>query len=64
MLKFESTHKGVNQRSKYATQVQQQRPELPVVTLTWQMSKYKVLKPPEIHPHVTLSSLSLEYVRI
>ena len=29
------THKGVNQRSKYVTQVQQQRPELPTATLTW-----------------------------
>ena len=28
----ESTHKGVNWRSKYVTQVQQQRPESPTVT--------------------------------
>ena len=27
----ESTHKGVNQRSQYVTQVLQQRPELPVL---------------------------------
>ena len=38
----ESTHKGVNQRSKYVTQVQQQRPESPAVTLTWHAS--------EVHP--------------
>ena len=31
----ESTHKGVNQRSKDVTQAQQQRPESPAVTLTW-----------------------------
>ena len=37
----ESTHKGVNQRSKYVTQVQQQRPESPTVTLTWHARKYK-----------------------
>ena len=29
------TNKGVNSRAKYATQVQQQRPESPTVTLTW-----------------------------
>ena len=40
----ESTHKGVNQPSKYATPVQQQRPELPTVTLTWHACKYKVHK--------------------
>ena len=28
----ESTHKGVNQRSKYVTQAQQKRPESPTVT--------------------------------
>ena len=38
---FESRRKGVNQCSKYvtqvqqSTQVQQQRPESPTVTLTW-----------------------------
>ena len=31
----ESTHKGVNWRSKDVTQVQQRRPESPTVTLTW-----------------------------
>ena len=31
----ESTPKGVNQRSKYVTQTQQQRPLSPTVTLTW-----------------------------
>ena len=40
----ESTHKGVNSRPKYATQVQQQRPESPTVTLTWHACKYKVHK--------------------
>ena len=40
----ESTHKGVNYRSKYLTQVQQQRPESPTVTLTWHACKYKVHK--------------------
>ena len=39
----EPTHKEVNQRSKYATQVQQ-RPESPTVTLTWHVCKYKVHK--------------------
>ena len=38
----ESTHKGVNQRSKYVTQVRQQRPESPTVTLTRHSCKYKV----------------------
>ena len=37
-------HKGVNQRSKYVTQVQQERPESPTVTLTWHACKYKVHK--------------------
>ena len=36
---LESTHKGVNQRSKDVTQTQQ-RP----VTLTWQASKYEAHK--------------------
>ena len=40
----ESTHKGVNQHLKYATQVQQQRRESPAVTLTWRACKYKVHK--------------------
>ena len=40
----ESTRKGVNWRSKYVTQIQQQRPESPVVTLTWHAYKYKVHK--------------------
>ena len=38
----DSTHKGVNQRSKDATQTQQQRPESPTVTLTWHASKHKI----------------------
>ena len=38
-----STHKGVNQRSEYVTQVQQ-RPDLSMGTLTWHACKYKVHK--------------------
>ena len=37
----ESTHKGVNSRSK---QTQQQRHELPTVTLTWHACEYKARK--------------------
>ena len=37
---FLKTHKGVNQRSKYVAQVQQQRP---TVTLTWHACKYKYI---------------------
>ena len=40
----ESTHKGVNWCLKNVTQVQQQRPELPTVTLTWHAYKCKVYK--------------------
>ena len=40
-MKTESTHKGVNQRSKDVTQTQHQRPESPAVTPTWHASKYK-----------------------
>ena len=36
--------KGVNQRSKDVTQIQQQRAESPTVTLTWHASKYRVHK--------------------
>ena len=43
-VSLKSTHKGVNQRSKYVTQIQQQRPELPTVTLTWHACEYKVQK--------------------
>ena len=45
-----STHTGVNLHSKYITQVQQQRPESPMVTLTWHVCKYDVQKPPEVYP--------------
>ena len=38
-----STHNGVNQRSKYVTQVKQ-RSVLPTVTLTWHACKYTVHK--------------------
>ena len=40
----ESTHKGVNQHPKDVIQTQQQRPESPTVTLTWNASKHKVRK--------------------
>ena len=33
--------------SKSIAQVQQQRPESPMVTLTWHVCKYTVQKPPE-----------------
>ena len=36
ILQHLATYKGVNQPSKYVTQVQEQRPESPTVTLTWQ----------------------------
>ena len=42
--KEDSTSKGLNQRSKDVTQVQQQRPKSPTVTLTWHACKYKVHK--------------------
>ena len=47
----ESTNKGVNQRSKCVTRVQQQRPESPTITLTWHAWKYKVHK---LHQRYTL----------
>ena len=53
----ESTHKGVNQRSKYVTQAQQQRPESPTVTLTWNACKYKV--PHKLHGRRLRSLLKL-----
>ena len=40
----QSTHKAVNKRSKDNTQIQQQRPESPTITLTWHACKYKVRK--------------------
>ena len=40
MWNIKSTYKG----SKYVTRVQQQRPESPMVTLTWHACKYKVYK--------------------
>ena len=40
----ESAHRGVNSAKKYVTQVKQQRPESPMVTLTWYAYKYKVHK--------------------
>ena len=42
--KLNLTDKAVNWRSKYITQVQQQRPESPTVTLTWHAYNYKVHK--------------------
>ena len=44
LVHTEPTHKGVNKRSKVVTQIQQQRPELPTVTLTWHVCKHKVHK--------------------
>ena len=42
---MESTCKGFqNQPTKDVTQIQQQRPESPTVTLTWHASKFKVYK--------------------
>ena len=41
---LETTHKGVNQRSKDVTQTQQQKPESPTVTLAWHASKYEAHK--------------------
>ena len=43
-----STNKGVNYHSKYVTQEQQQRPQSPMVTLTWHACKYKVHKPEDV----------------
>ena len=40
----ESTPKGVNQRLKNVTQIQRQRPELPMVTHLAHVCKYKVHK--------------------
>ena len=44
LLMLMVTHKGVNWHSKYITQVQQQRPKSPTVTLTWHACKHKVRK--------------------
>ena len=52
----ESTYEWVNKRSKYVTQVQQQRPESPTVTLTWHTCKHKVHK---LHQRYILCMLSL-----
>ena len=41
---MQATHKGGHQRLKQVTQVQQQRPESPTVTLTWHARKSKVHK--------------------
>ena len=38
------THKGVKWCLKYITQIQQQRPKSPTVTLTWHACKHKVQK--------------------
>ena len=54
----ESKHKGVNQRSKYVTQVQQ-RPESPTVTITWHVCKYKVHK---LHQRYSLMFFSFLFV--
>ena len=49
----ESTHKGGNQRSKYVTQAQQQRPQSLPATLTRHACQYKVHK---LHQRGTSSS--------
>jgi len=49
LAKSESTNKGVNQRSKDVTPTQQQRPDLPTVTLVWHASLYKVNKFHHLH---------------
>ena len=43
MAKINKT-KGVNSLSNDITWTQQQRPKLPTVTLTWQVSNYRVYK--------------------
>ena len=49
----------LNQRSKDVTQVQQQRPELPTVTLTWHACKYKVHK--FYHKYILKCALQSKY---
>ena len=51
---LESTHKEFNQHLKYVTPVQHQRPELPTVTLSWHVCKYKVHK---LHQRYILSCI-------
>ena len=59
---MESRHKGVKQRSKYVTQVEQQKPDSPTVTLIgiaygnsrWHALKYNVYK---LHQRYILNSL-------
>ena len=46
-----NTQKGVHQRLKDVTQTQQQRYELPMVTLAWHVSKHKVHKSTSIYSH-------------
>ena len=41
-LSLDTTHKEVNYLWKDVTQAQQQRPETPTVTFTWDASKFKV----------------------
>ena len=49
LTKSDTTNKGVNQRSKDVTPTQQQRPDLPTVTLIWHASQYKVHKFHHLH---------------
>ena len=56
---IELTNKGDVQRSKYATQAQQQRPESSTVTHTWHACKYKVHK---LHQRYTLRSFVIVLV--
>ena len=55
----QSTHKGVNWRSKDVTQIQQQRPESPTITITWHACKSKVHK---LHQRHILKNLSLIHI--
>ena len=59
LLGTEPAHRGVNQRSNYATQVQQ-RPKSTTVALTWHACKYKVHK---LHQRYILQQVhSVRYI--
>ena len=44
VLAIDDGSSGVNRRSKYVTQIQQQRPSSTTMTLTWHACKYRVHK--------------------
>ena len=54
---YSLVNKGVNECMKDITQAQQQRPELPMVTLTWHACKSNVHK---LHQRYILSFASLK----